>query len=339
MKTRKYHLDYLKAIAVFLVVVHHCLAQAFGAESCPPAADLIINLIYSVHVPLFLLIAGYLSHSQEYGSYIKKKAKRILVPFAFFSLLKIFFSIFVSGEYSHSGSLTGLFSDAFIYGNTYWFAYTVFLMFAAVPYLWHAKKSGNCLIMTVPILVLSFVAGALLEHSDRNSAINLFQIRNYIINLPYFITGYLIQVYEESLGLFFKLHRRCITLLASGAVICISVLLYTYTIVFSVTVKYLLSFPLMVLIYSAVRLIPGDVSLLTDFSSYSLQVMFFDSVFRVIFFKVFSALTGAGFITAILTVPAVIFCSYLSCKVCERFAFSSFLTGLNYKRVPENNES
>ena len=256
-----------------------------------------------------------------------------------YKALPLSFLFFVSGEYSHSGSLTGLFSDAFIYGNTYWFAYTVFLMFAAVPYLWHAKKSGNCLIMTVPILVLSFVAGALLEHSDRNSAINLFQIRNYIINLPYFITGYLIQVYEESLGLFFKLHRRCITLLASGAVICISVLLYTYTIVFSVTVKYLLSFPLMLLIYSAVRLIPGDVSLLTDFSSYSLQVMFFDSVFRIIFFKVFSALTGAGFITAILTVPAVIICSYLSCKVCERFAFFSFLTGLNYKRVPENNES
>ncbi|MBO5721458.1 MAG: acyltransferase family protein, partial [Bacteroidales bacterium] len=74
-------INILKGIAIILVVFGHIeLLYAFNAYG------FIRNFIYTFHMPLFMSISGYLyakhhNTSNNYLSFIKGKAKRLLLPY------------------------------------------------------------------------------------------------------------------------------------------------------------------------------------------------------------------------------------------------------------------
>ena len=103
--SHKTHIDYLKALAIIMVIVHHCLAYLGSTTNgISTAGELSIVLLHTSHVPLFCIIAGYLCHKQPVGKYYWKKVQRIIIPFITFSLLKLIYSVFISSEFSHGGS-------------------------------------------------------------------------------------------------------------------------------------------------------------------------------------------------------------------------------------------
>ena len=53
-------INYLKAFAAILVVVGHAISFQFTNSDIPIGIEIIENVIYAVHVPLFFVIAGYL---------------------------------------------------------------------------------------------------------------------------------------------------------------------------------------------------------------------------------------------------------------------------------------
>ncbi len=73
------HIDIAKGIGICLVVIGHTAGLSAGLH----------DFIYLFHMPLFFIISGYLYHGthNDYKSYIKKKAKRLLTPFLFFFIL------------------------------------------------------------------------------------------------------------------------------------------------------------------------------------------------------------------------------------------------------------
>lgn len=55
------HVDYLKAIGIVLVVIGHC------------THPIIAKIIYTFHMPLFFLIAGYYSKNKSISRFFLKK--------------------------------------------------------------------------------------------------------------------------------------------------------------------------------------------------------------------------------------------------------------------------
>lgn len=56
-------IDYLKGIAILLVLVGHCVQYGSGAaffENADYLDNIIMKVIYSFHMPLFIAISGYL---------------------------------------------------------------------------------------------------------------------------------------------------------------------------------------------------------------------------------------------------------------------------------------
>ena len=96
MKDRLEYIDSLKGFAILLVVMGHMIAWNFSTietipsfeniQSMSPTPILLWKIIYSFHMPLFILISGYLfgfSHFKSFKDYLKKlysKALMLLIP-------------------------------------------------------------------------------------------------------------------------------------------------------------------------------------------------------------------------------------------------------------------
>ena len=130
-------LDYLKGIGIVLVILGHSFSFT-GFDLINKEKYFIyyyiFNFIYSFHMPLFFIVAGFLSN-QEYKikSFYISKIKRLLIPYIFINIVdyipRHLFSSFVNNS---SNSLVRV---IFYSGVATWFVYTLFVMFLLFPML------------------------------------------------------------------------------------------------------------------------------------------------------------------------------------------------------------
>lgn len=124
-KTRIEYLDAIKAFAIFLVVCGHTL-QYFDE---PQTGKCLHDIIYSFHMPLFMVISGYFASSslqKALFSFIKKKNEQLILPVISWTILTILF-IFITHEGSYHSEIVG----------SYWFLRTLFACYVAT---WCVKK-------------------------------------------------------------------------------------------------------------------------------------------------------------------------------------------------------
>ena len=103
------YLDIAKGIGIILVVIGHCIPDASTpAGVSRPLFKILFQVIYSFHMPLFFFISGYLAslnglQIKDKALAIKKKAKRLLIPYFFVGLcympLKILLGSFANKPY------------------------------------------------------------------------------------------------------------------------------------------------------------------------------------------------------------------------------------------------
>lgn len=112
-------LDLLKLFAVFLVLWGHAIQYFFSAE----ANDMFVyRLIYSFHMPLFMMVAGYFAVSSlkcNFYSLIKKKGRQLLLPVVSWAVICSLGDIIFMSEYSILRELKVLF----------WFLKSLFLCY------------------------------------------------------------------------------------------------------------------------------------------------------------------------------------------------------------------
>lgn len=64
------HLDVAKGIAIIAVIIGHCGISSINA------------IVYSFHLPLFYIISGYFSRSDNtFSQFIKKRFKQLIIPY------------------------------------------------------------------------------------------------------------------------------------------------------------------------------------------------------------------------------------------------------------------
>lgn len=84
LTTRDKSIDFIKGIAIYLVVLGHCWSIS---------KDL-FQFIYSFHMPLFFCISGYLfSSKKKYGDFLIAKFKTLIIPYILFFIFSFIISV------------------------------------------------------------------------------------------------------------------------------------------------------------------------------------------------------------------------------------------------------
>lgn len=174
-------LDYMKALAIFFVVLGHLIDGIDSSENTFRA------FIYSLHLPLFFIVSGFLSCKKLTSfSEIKKwygHKLRLLIPFVVFSIGDI---LLLHREW-----------EGYLGWNKFglWFLWTLFLfdsIYALTQCLLlrnHSKWVENCVLL-IPV----FLCIALRKFDDTlvGGIFNFMQLYNYI----FFILGVIVARYN-----------------------------------------------------------------------------------------------------------------------------------------------
>lgn len=117
--------DLLKTFAIFLVVWGHCIQHTFQSYY---ANEPVYRIIYSFHMPLFMIISGYFATSAlqlPFKDFIKKKFFQLIVPSVTWGLLNLIL-IILYRLYKGENLLNNIYNIA---NNSFWFLKSLFLCF------------------------------------------------------------------------------------------------------------------------------------------------------------------------------------------------------------------
>ena len=186
------YIDIAKAICIILVVIGHY---------CPPGHPAwwrsVCDFIYSFHMPLFMFASGFVyiatkRADENYGDFIIKKVKRLMMPYFTVSVIVISIKLLASG-FAYVENPVSLFSYAkmFYYpeaGFFLWFIWALWWMFVLVP-LFKTKEQR---------LLLFFVS--IFIHYIPFTTTELFCISSFKDMLLFFMMGVVLYDWKETIS-------------------------------------------------------------------------------------------------------------------------------------------
>ena len=187
--TRDRQLDAIKGFAIVLVVIGHVTAFV-NPENIKN--NLLFNLIYSFHIPLFFFISGYLVFGR-FGpttfTWIKKKFRQLIVPYILFT---IFYFFILFGFSINTITIKSVFRALISYTipDSAWFLPVLFESFLILVLLINADKVIGKSSFIIFFLFVSFFLSSI--SLDAIPAVN-----QIIVYTPYVIIGYLVSSYKE----------------------------------------------------------------------------------------------------------------------------------------------
>ncbi|MDO4975929.1 MAG: acyltransferase family protein [Eubacteriales bacterium] len=166
MQQRKYYdeITIAKGIGILLVVLGHAIKQ-IGVEDS--ISTTILQVIYSFHMPLFFVLSGFVSvkilsyEGKEYGSFLKKRACRLLIPYFVVGILylplKYLLSQFARKPYDFANCWRLILGEN--PNTTLWFLYILFLVSVLTLLLVRKNTLHIFLIFAAVLSVLTFHFG------------------------------------------------------------------------------------------------------------------------------------------------------------------------------------
>jgi fucose 4-O-acetylase-like acetyltransferase len=190
--TRDYHLDALKGFAIILVVVGHITAYS-KPENLND--NVLFQLIYSFHMPLFFFISGYLVFGR-FGPttwvWTIKKFRQLIVPYILFT---VFYFYILFGFSVNRFTLSDISQTLFSYTvpNSAWFLPVLFESFLVLALLINAEKiigkfSYEIFFLLVALpLPLSGIA-------------SIPAVNQIVVYTPFVVAGYLVSQYKDCIS-------------------------------------------------------------------------------------------------------------------------------------------
>lgn len=160
-------INYIKGIAILLVFIGHASTPSFLQR--PYIYEFIVQLIYSIHMPLFFLVSGFLSSKvidmnlkESYFNFIKSKFYRLIIPFLTISFITNFIIIilkYLLNETVTVRSLIDMIKIVLLYPEdgimgSLWFLYTLFIISIVSPLI---TKLPIKITLTASLLLNIFV--------------------------------------------------------------------------------------------------------------------------------------------------------------------------------------
>ena len=186
-KDRNSYLDILKAVTILFVLVGHAIQYGGGSENLSGAYFLynpVFIFIYSFHMPLFMLVSGYLfaysCKNKSWTELLVAKSKQILIPLFAWSCVSLIVEIvkMFIGISTHKFSIIWIgqtVTSGFLHGP--WFLWAIWWASLLVIICRRFFKDNVFVYLAVFVLVM-------LIPDNSNSA-------QYKFMLPYFVLAYL----------------------------------------------------------------------------------------------------------------------------------------------------
>lgn len=291
-KNRLDYLDYMKAICIVMILLIHAISYGnnyYGINSLPNS--IIWNFCFYTGRPLFFIISGYLCRKQEVKSFYLKRFKSIIIPYLFFSCVKLTYTILVNGKYAHADSISLQLYDAFILGRLYWFPYTLFIIELIMPVLWVEesnrvlqKRPNRALFVLIATVLLNVIFNVL--DIEQNLTKIPFQLTSVFQLIPYYLLGYLIKYKKDDLVRF---ANSINVYLKVGTLLIVSTTLAINNSMFSID-NYLLSLIFCLCssywVYLLSKRIKPNNLVLKTIGKYTLQIHFLDPFIKVMLFSI-----------------------------------------------------
>ena len=340
VKQRNASFDIAKGIAIYLVVLGHLVS----------VSTLRIPIDFT-HMPVFFFIAGWFFarrfgfDGEDEGRQIIIKAKRLLLPFLFWSLIALVFNVFmqVRSSVSFLDALMQQSVDIFIHARSLWFLLILFFMFfyMLVCHFVARRLHVNRYVFAIVGWLLLYI------FAPDNEAFSIFRFFKFEWVFPLFMLGCILggkpELIQRIKG-FYVLHKTLVILALFGCFVlmygCFDSHLFDLwgapnvfawpspTISLWIVGYYALSFSgvLMVLLLSG-RLTRTCVAVPLEVAGrYSLDVyvmhMFFVSAYRLVLPPGVAETTFGSFVVApIASLIAVAVIVVFSEKVLDRIPF------------------
>lgn len=205
--------DILRGFAIILVVLGHCIQEGSG-ELCREEAlyfsDKLYQFIYSFHMPLFMMVSGYLNwesmkkarSKKERRTLLARRASALLAPvflWAAVDYARILITNYMNGEPQPQALIFVYFYIAL---NNLWFLWAVWWCFLIV-YVMHYFLKDNVYIYGLGFLALFIIPDGL-------------GLGPYKYMMPYFISAYYMHGYIQNKGQKCKKMPKLWTLVATG---------------------------------------------------------------------------------------------------------------------------
>ena len=199
MKTaRLSYLDFLKGLAIFLVVMGHvltiCIRQIDSA--------LLFKIIGQVHMPIFFFISGYFTGKTDAVTgkflfpHIWKRFTQLVVPMILVSTLWIYYYPYSGLCSPFDSTWSGLWTD--LWKNGYWFPLTLFaicvIYAAAVPLF---NFFNQRLVAIISIIIAISAALNTMVSLLPESVVNAASMPFVAMFFPIFILGVLCRIFPH----------------------------------------------------------------------------------------------------------------------------------------------
>jgi surface polysaccharide O-acyltransferase-like enzyme len=199
-------LNHMRAIATVAVIVLHVSSVCVIQESALVLVDHssinwhignIIDSLVRFCVPVFVMISGALLLPKEISlhDFLRKRLKRILLPFIFWSLVYAAVYLFYKNDYHDFATFSGVarfYFRSFIQGASYhlWYIYMIFGLYLIAPIIssWVVRATKSELLF----LLFLWLASMALNQAGLHTAINEFVLVYFTGYLGYFILGFYI---------------------------------------------------------------------------------------------------------------------------------------------------
>lgn len=212
--TRNIYLDIVKGVAIVLVVFGHCLQ--FGtslAVNDQYFLDPVFKAIYSFHMPLFMLVSGYLFYGSltrhTFRFNLRTRVSGLVVPIVVWVTITLLLSDFLI---LRKGGNISIQDNLLSYLTFIWFLWSIFWCSLSVMII---NKSFN------DSIIVYIVFGVLLLFLPDGYGINY-----HVYMYPYFVIGYLWN--KKSLYAKFAKSSRQNKIYAFGVSLLIFVALYLH---------------------------------------------------------------------------------------------------------------
>ncbi|MEG1718751.1 MAG: acyltransferase family protein [Clostridia bacterium] len=209
-------IDILKAIAIILVVVGHTMQYGTTADYLQNKLfydNAFFQFIYTFHMPLFMLISGYLFYASaarhSFSYIVKSKVKTLLFPVLIWSFIPFFYNLIKNGDFSVMTIFKTYGTTAI---NNFWFLWS--LLFWSLVFVFVKRFLKDNIFVYIGIFILTFFI------PDTLAALHKFIY-------PFFMLGYFFNKNKAKFTHFLSSEKsKLICLILSGATFFVMFLFY-----------------------------------------------------------------------------------------------------------------
>lgn len=197
-ENRNQFVDIMRGIAMLLVVLGHTMTGC----TVDSQKSFLFNIIWSLQMPLFILISGYvtkysrpISDSQGLWKYVKRRTVAYMLPWAVWSFV-------VRGIIFGQDGFLNIRNLLWSMDSGYWFLatiWTISMIFGIASFIAERLSKENVLKKQVVLLVCYLAGMVLLSGIGLLLGLSFFAIKLTLYYMPFYYVGFLYGQFDDKI--------------------------------------------------------------------------------------------------------------------------------------------